>query len=183
MAATRAAAAVACERSVRATLRETRGAAATASFDAPPSAQPGAGGSDALWRGAGQVRAANGLRPFSYSCSFDSATGDVAGVVVRDTGAPERVARPRKVEPDLSQLSPAACESAAARALQKRWPGVTQISFDAGTRQLEQVADGPASLRGQGTAIPSVREPATHFSYDCGVDPRSGRVLSLQVKE
>ena len=172
----------ACERATQQTLRDTRGAAAVASFTAPPSVLPGpADASELTLRGAGQVRTASGTQSFSYSCTYDTSAGSVAGVVVRDAGSPAQAAAARGVEPDLSHVSPAACESAAAGALKRRWPNVTTISFSAVTRQLSQDAGGNASLRGQGMALPSVNDRTTHFSYDCAIDPRNGRVTKVLI--
>jgi len=181
----RAAGAAACERAAQDTVRETRGATAIASFAAAPVVAPGpADASEVTYRGSGQVRTAGGTRPFSYSCTFDTRTNAVAGVVLRDAGAPGQTspAAPA-VEPDLSQISPTACESAAAGALKRRWPGVASIQFNADTRQLSQQDGGTASLRGQGIATPAVRAPATHFSYDCAVDPRNGRVVAVRIAD
>ena len=180
--ANRGAITTACERATQQTLRDTRGATAMASFTAPPSVLPGpADAVELTLRGAGQVRTASGTQSFSYSCTYDTGAGAVAGVVVRDAGSPAQAAAARGVEPDLSHVSPAACESAAASALKRRWPNVATISFSAVTRQLSQDASGHASLRGQGMALPSVHDPATHFSYDCAIDPRSGRVTKVLI--
>jgi hypothetical protein len=180
--ASRATAVAACERAALGTLRETRGAGTMANFSSAPALVPGAAdASELTLRGNGQVRTASGSRSFSYSCTYDPRNDAVAGVVVRDLAPPERPATARAVEPDLSQISPTACESAAAGALKRRWPGVARISFNADTRQLSQEAGGNASLRGQGNAEPSAREPATHFSYDCTVDPRNGRVVAVRI--
>ena len=176
-----AAAAAACERAVQATLVEARGAAASAVFTAPTRTPAAVDAAAIALRGSGQLRTTSGSRSFSYSCSYDSTTGTVAGVVVRD--ASDRAPAARVVEPDLAHLSPTACESAAALALKRRWPGVANISFDSRTRQLSQSASDNASLRGQGTALPSLRDPATHFSYDCSIDPRNGRVLGLRLAD
>ncbi|HEY6086195.1 MAG TPA: hypothetical protein VIV84_00515 [Burkholderiaceae bacterium] len=175
-------AAAACQRAVQDTLRDTRGSAATASFTSPAVTAPGpADAAEVHVRGTGQARAANSSRPFSYTCNFDTRSGTVAGVVLRHVGGPEQAAPTRAIEPDLSQVSPAACESAAAEALKRRWPGVAGISFVTETRQLSQQASDLASLRGQGTAAPSVRDPATHFSYDCEIDPRNGRIVGVRI--
>ena len=175
-------AAAACERAVQSTLRETRGASAAPTFSAAPSVVPGAvDAAELTLRGAGQVRTAAGARPFSYSCSYDIASASVSGVVVRDSGSSPATAVARAVEPDMSHVSPTACESAAAAALKRRWPGVTQITFNPDTRQLSQDADGSASLRGQGRATPTVRDPDMHFSYDCAIDARNGRVMKVAI--
>lgn len=178
----RALASTACEKAVQSTLRETRGASATPSFSTAPTVVPGAAdAAEITLRGAGQVRSAAGARPFSFSCNFDIASGAVSGVVVRDSAAAPSASPARAVEPDLSHLSPAACESAAAAQLKRRWPGVAQITFSADTRQLSQDADGVASLRGQGSATPTVRDPDVHFSYDCAIDARNGRVMKVGI--
>ena len=180
----RAAAVAACERAAQDTLRDARGASASASFGSAPALVPGASdASEITLRGSGLMRTANGTRRFGYSCTFDTRANTVAGMVLRDAAAPERLPSARAVEPDLSQLSPAACESAAAGALKRRWPGVAHINFNADTRQLSQLDGGPANLRGQGSATPSVREPSTHFSYDCTVDPRSGRIVAVRIAD
>lgn len=178
------AAATACESAATDTLRGGRGAAsATVSFNAPPTVVPGP--ADALeltLRGAGRVQAGTAAaRPFSYSCSYHTQDDKVTGIVVRDAGAPAAVAAPRPVDPDLSFVSPAACESAAADALKRRWANVSRIAFNTDTRQLSQDASGEAHLQGQGTATPSVGAPATHFAYDCVIDARNGRVTGLQL--
>jgi hypothetical protein len=174
----------ACEQAARRTLSSTRGSAADVTFNAPAAVLPGAGdATERVLRGAGRVRRDGASRGFTYSCSVDARTGDVAGVVVRDTvAASERAAVARTpVEPDLSQISPAACETAAASALQRRWPKVARISFDAQTRALQQDSLGNADLRGQGTAQPVPGAPSTHFSYRCAIDARNGRVLATRI--
>lgn len=178
----RGAIATACERATQDTLRDTRGSSAVASFATAPALQPGAAdAAELVLRGTGQVRTAAGVRTFSYSCTYDTVAGAVAGVVVRDAGAPGQAPAARSVEPDLSHLSPLACESAAAGALKRRWPHVSTINFNAGMRQVSQQRQDTASLRGQGTALPSPRDPSTHFSYDCAVDTRNGRVTNIVI--
>lgn len=178
----RAGAAAACERAAQETLQGSRREARGVSFTASPSAVPGpADATEVTLRGAGRVLASSGSRPFSYSCNYDAQTRQVTGVVVRDAGGVERKPAPRPVEPDLSNVSPAACESSAANSLKRRWPAVSRIVFNSETRQLSQDASGLAHLRGQGTAQPQVGGPSTHFSYDCAIDARSGRITGLQL--
>lgn len=187
-AAPKAAATQACEQSVRETLRNTRGAAAEVSFNAPPAALPGvADGGDLLLRGAGRARSGGTARTFTYSCTYDTRANSVAGVVLRDAAPAGDRAAPaaqpvRTVEPDLSAISPAACESAAATALKRRWPNVGRIAFNADTRSLVQDSAGTARLEGQGTAQPQLgNELSSHFTYQCSLDARSGRVLALRL--
>jgi hypothetical protein len=178
----RAAATAACERAVQATLRDTRGTAAAPTFKTPPSVVPApADAPEMTLRGAGQVRSGAASRNFSYSCNYDLGTASVSGVVVRDSVDAPAPRAARAVEPDLSHVSPTACESAAAAELKRRWPGVTQINFNPATRKLSQDTDGIASLRGQGSAAPTVRGPDVHFSYDCAIDARNGRVMKMAI--
>jgi hypothetical protein len=176
----------ACELAVRSTLRNSRGAAAEVSFNAPPAALPGsADGGDLLLRGAGRARSGGNARTFTYSCTYDTRADSVAGVVLRDAApADDRAAAApvRTVEPDLSQISPAACESAAATALKRRWPSVGRIAFNAATRSLMQDSAGTAKLEGQGTAQPQIgSDVSSHFRYQCALDAASGRVLALRL--
>jgi hypothetical protein len=179
------AAAAACESAATETLRSGRGGAgASVGFNAPPAVVPGpADAVELTLRGAGRVQPAGNApaRPFSYSCSYDTQGDKVTGIVVRDAGPPQASAAPKPVDPDLSFVSPAACESAAADALKRRWPYVSRIAFNTDTRQLSQDASGEAHLQGQGTALPNVGAPATHFAYDCVIDARNGRVTGLQL--
>jgi hypothetical protein len=178
----------ACELAVRETLRNSRGAAAEVGFNAPPAALPGTvDGEDLLLRGAGRARSGGTARTFTYSWTYDTKAHSVAGVVLRDAApASERAAGPvqpmRSVDPDLSALSPAACESAAASALKRRWPNVGRIAFNADTRSLIQDSAGTAKLEGQGNAQPQIgNDLSSHFTYQCAVDARTGRVLALRL--
>jgi hypothetical protein len=173
-----------CERAVREALGNARGPAPDVAFNAPPAIQPGAAdATEQVLRGAGRVRGKDGARGFSYSCNVDPRSGEVSGVVVRDN-APAIAAGPvsgAPIEPDLSHVSPAACESDAAAALKRRWPNVIEIRFDPATRALQQDSASVAMLRGQGNARPFSAAPATHFSYRCEIDPRNGRISAVRV--
>lgn len=170
----------ACEQAVRQALPV--GERHDVSFNAPPAVQPAmSDGSRTVLRGAGRVRSASGSRGFTYSCNVDPRSDEAVGVMLRRSpAAAETVAR-AQVDPDLSQLSPLACESRAAEALKQRWPRVSQISFDANTRQLRQDVAGRAELRGQGRALPTPISPTTFFEFDCAIDAKDGRVLSARV--
>lgn len=171
----------ACERAVLQALPAAQ--RAEASFTTAPSVQPRlSDATQSVLRGAGRVRAAGGARTFTYSCNVDLANAEAIGVVLRQSGpsggdTPARAA----IDPDMSRISPQACESKAAEALKKRWPSVSQISFDSGTRQLQQDAADRAELRGQGHALPTPNSPSTFFGFDCTIDPRDGRVLSARI--
>ncbi len=94
--------------------------------------------------------------------------------------APALATKP-PAEPDLSALSPAACESNAAEALQRRWPRASKISFDRATRTFNQPTALVAELRGSGRAMPLPESPSTFFEYECAIDARDGQVLRTRI--
>jgi hypothetical protein len=173
----------ACERAARQALGSPA-EQANVSFNGEPTVQANlSDGSQAVLRGAGRVRGTGGVRGFTYSCNVDLRTAEAVGVVVRNSASVAGSGSPARapIEPDLSHLSPQDCESRAAGALKERWPSVSRISFDSATRRLLQDASGRAELHGQGRALPAPNSPLTHFGFDCVIDPRDGRVLSMRV--
>ncbi len=183
-AAASADAAAACERAARQSITRQDQVAAEIRFNGAPTVQPSPSGDGSLLlQGGGQWKTSADARRFEYRCSWDPRSPDAVGLVMRDTtpaGSEPKVAKPA-IEPDLSFVSPAACESSAAAALKKRWPRVSQISFDPQTRSLAQESAAKAMLRGQGRAQPAPGEPTVYFSFDCELDPRNGRVAETRI--
>jgi hypothetical protein len=177
-----AAAIEACERAARQTLTAQAFQPIEVTFNPAPTEQGGlSNDGQVVLRGAGRWRAANGVHTFNYSCNVDLHTFE-AGLVMRDsTPAPVEAAPRAPLEPDLSALSPAACESSAVEALKQRWPRVSQISFDVATRSFEQPSSSRAELHGRGRALPAPGSPSTFFGFDCEIDPRDGRVIHTSV--
>ncbi len=180
----------ACQKAAQSALRDTRGAVDEVSFAAPPSVQASTSSNEEFnFKGAGRYRIKTGAtRDFSYSCTYNTHSGTVAGVVLReaaagDAAASRAVAIAKPVEPDLSHVSPQACESAAAVALQRRHPKVERISFNTELRQLRQDNLAHGYLRGQGTAVRMPGDPSTHFTYQCEFDPRNGNVIGVQTTD
>jgi len=174
-----------CERAVRQALLPQALAAAEVRFSAtPPVPRSPSDGSQIVLQGEGQWREAGALRKFKYSCTLDPHSSEAVGVVIRQMGSPlgtQAESKPIK-DPDLSHLSPSACESGAAVALQQRWPRVSQITFDTETRSLTQQSASRAELHGQGRARPAPDSPAlVHFGFDCTFDPRDGRVIGMSL--
>jgi hypothetical protein len=175
----------ACERSARQAVPGSGRLPVEVSFTAAPTVQPGPTiDGQIVLRGAGRFRAPTGMRSFSYTCNVDLKSSEALAVMLRDT-TPQATAKapPAKppAEPDLSALSPAACESSAVAALKARWPRVSQISFDARSRVFKQPSADSASLHGSGKAVPSVDSPTRLFGFDCEIDPRDGRVLGISI--
>jgi hypothetical protein len=174
----------ACEAAARQSLAAQGAAPAAVTFNAAPALQANlSNASQTVLRGSGRWRNAGGLHSFDYICNVDPQASGTVGVVLRDsTSAAARTAAPRTPsEPDMSHVSPAACESRAAEALKQRWPGVSQISFDRATRRLLQDSPSRSRLHGHGRALPTPDSPSTHFGFDCELDPRDGRVLAMRL--
>ncbi|MGZ5157079.1 MAG: hypothetical protein ACXWJA_11705 [Caldimonas sp.] len=179
-----AAAAQACEREARQALTAKGSNGVEVTFAAAPAVQHNlSNDSQMVLKGVARWRLARDVRSISFSCNVDLASFEV-GLVLRDTTAAVAAqAAPARApaEPDLSQLSPAACESSAVEALKRRWPRVSEISFDPATRQFRQPSATLAELHGSGRAVPAPRSPSTFFGFDCEIDPRDGRVLRTSV--
>lgn len=176
---------LACERAVQQSLTVRNGAPADLRFSPLLAARSPAGSAaQQSLRGAGTWRDAKGnRRRFEYRCDIDAAHPESVGVIIRDLTPAQPAPKQAAIEPDLRNISPRACESAAAVALGKRWPQVSQISFDSRTRRITQSSVAQALLREQGSAMPSPGAPIAHFEISCEVDPRDGRVIRVQVSE
>lgn len=178
----------ACERSVAETVRATRGALADVSLD-PAAVRPPA--NEGVLRGSGRYRVSGGAwQAFGFTCGIDLRSQSVSGVVLREGAVPTAKPAPRAAapaatsapEPDLSMISPEACESSAASALKQRWPALAQLNFDTQSRRLEPGASsGEPLLVGRGNVVPAPGEPATFFGYRCTIDARNGRVLGTRL--
>ena len=174
----------ACEQSARRNLTTQATRPADLTFKVAPTVQPvSAGDTQIVLSGEGRWRAAGGIRNVRFTCYVDRQTLETVGLVMRDT-TPAVVKPPpakKPAEPDLSQLSMASCESSAVQALQKRWPRVSQITFDSDTRSFRQDSIDRAVLHGRGRALPNLGAPSTFFGFECEIDPHDGQVLRTRV--
>jgi hypothetical protein len=171
----------ACERSARQSLPTQ---AADVTFNGAPTSQPSTtSDNQLLLRGGGRWRSAGGMRSFAYNCNVDSHTSEAVALVLRDTTPAAAAAPPARApsEPNLSELSPAACESSAVEVLRQRWPRVSEISFDADTRTFKQESAVSAELHGSIRARPAPGSQPAVIGFDCEIDPRNGRVLRTNV--
>lgn len=180
-------AAAACEQSARRTLATKVTEPAAITFKSAPTAQPAQPGDTQLvLNGEGRWRSAEGFRNVRFTCYVDRSTLETVGMVLRDTTpATAKPAAPARkpAEPDLSHLSMASCESSAVQALQKRWPRVSQITFDSDTRSFRQDSIDRAVLHGRGRALPNLGAPSTFFGFECEIDPHDGQVLRTRVSD
>lgn len=174
---------VACEAAAAETLRDMRGKAAhEVQFTPAKRVVPPVGDNTTL-AGKGQYRARAGAsRPFSYTCSYDPQTGKASGVVLRESEAPLAAAQ-EPWEPDLTHVSPEACEAAAAAALKDQYPPAGSIRFQSDSRRLRPASNARTSLEGQGSLERVVGMNPAPFTYRCVFEASSGKVVSVQTRD
>lgn len=174
-----------CESSVVDTLRQLHGKAEGVQFlpaQRPPAPDDEA---DVGIKGSGRYRRANGSSTtFTYSCTYNPKTGVASGVVLREAALGSAAAVPEAAwQPDLSRVSPEACESAVARLLKDKHPRVANIVIDPGARRLEPGAEDTRALRlvGIGAVQRAPGMNAVPFSYECDFDPRRGQLVGVRT--
>jgi hypothetical protein len=173
----------ACQQAVRQALAGAVAHASDVSFAAVPESQFNLSNeSQTVLRGVARWQS-SGSHSIVYNCSVDPHTLEVIGLVMRNAEPAAAEAAPARppAEPDLSRLSPEACEARAAEALKQRWPRVSEISFDVATRSFQQQSGSKAEFHGSGRALPDPRSPSTFFAFDCEIDPRDGRVQRTRL--
>ena len=172
----------ACEQAARQSLGP-QAQLADITFSPAPTVQEGLSSDhQVVLRGTGRWRSAGSSRSFTYSCNVDTRTAKAVGLVIRDAAPPPATAHARMpAEPDLTALSPTACESSAVQALKKRWPQVSQIRFESTTRRFQQKTPSRAELHGSGRALPVPEAQSTLFGFECEVDTRDGRVVGMRI--
>jgi hypothetical protein len=129
-------------------------------------------------KGEGRYRGASGrTMPFSYGCAINTKSGATSGVVFRDLA----VAEDKPFQPDLTNVSVIDCEGAAVKSLKSKHPRAGRIVLDGETRQLRPAADDHIALEGRGALERAPGMNSSPFTYRCEVEPRSGRIVSIQT--
>ncbi|ARN21019.1 hypothetical protein [Piscinibacter gummiphilus] len=133
-------------------------------------------------KGEGSYRGGTGgPRPFSYSCAYNIKAGTTSGVVFRDLG-PARTDSPETAwQPDLSTLSPEACESAVAAVLKGKYPRVGRIAFGSDSRRLRPAPNGRSGMTGQGSVERAPGMSLIAFDYQCEFESRTGKVVAART--
>jgi hypothetical protein len=130
-------------------------------------------------KGEGRYRGAGGrIVPFSYGCALNTKTGATSGVVFRELAA---IAEERPFQPDLTHLSVSDCDSAAVASLMSKHPRAGHIVIDSEARQLRPAPDERITLVGRGAVEPAPGMNSAPFTYRCELEPRSGRIVSVQT--
>ncbi|MED5622077.1 hypothetical protein [Ideonella sp. BN130291] len=176
-------AAVRCEDAVSDTIVQTRGKQAQDVQFIGTKRAITSDGDDIGVKGEGRYRRAAATVPFTYSCAFNVKTGGTSGVVFKeaaDTGSGDTKAA---WQPDLTNVSPQACETAVAALLKDQHPRVSGIAFRADTRQLQPAPNARIGLEGQGSLQRAPGMNANAFKYRCEFDARSGKVLAAKASD
>lgn len=173
-----------CEQEVAETIRRMRGRdAKEVQFVAARRVLTPQADDETAIRGEGRYRSASGAGvSFTYGCSYSAANDSTSGVVFRET-AGQRASAEKPFDPDLTNVSPQACESAAAAALKKLHPRVGRINFGSDSRSMQPGENGRIELIGAGSVERAQGMNLIPFSYRCEVDPRNGRVVAVSTKE
>jgi hypothetical protein len=175
-----------CEDAVADTVRTIRGKEAREIefVGGKRTLQPGEGDEMAV-KGAGRYRASAGSTvPFSYTCTYNATTGATSGAMFRETGPrPGEVASGQPWQPDLTNVSPEACEAATAAALKDKYPRVGRIAFGSDTRRLQPAPNERIGLEGQGALQRAPGMNAAPFRYRCEFEPRSGKIVKVTTSD
>lgn len=131
-------------------------------------------------RGEGRYSSkAGGTTSFTYSCAYNAKTGATSGVMFRETGS-DRASTDASWNPDLTHVSPDACETATAADLKQKYPRVARIAFGSDSRQLRPGSDDHTNLEGQGAVQRAPGMQLVPFNYRCEF-ARNGRIVSVQT--
>lgn len=134
-------------------------------------------------KGEGHYRVSNGSKSFTYSCSFNEKIHATTGVVFSEANASTAApSAPEKAwQPDLTHLSPEACDAATAAALKDKYPRVGHISFVSNARQLKPAANARTLLEGQGGVERAPGMAPVAFTYRCEFDSTNGKLVKIQM--
>ena len=171
-----------CETAVDHSIHEIRGKQA-ADLQSASDAHCAADGYRVDVKFFGHYRRSAGAAPvaFHYTCAYDEATGATSGVLFRETDNSPPPALP-VWQADLSHISPADCETAAAASMQSSHPRASGIVFDGDSRKLEPGGDGRTALAGTGRIVRAPGMQATPFRYRCEFEA-SGRLASARASD
>ena len=120
----------------------------------------------------------NGSTTFTYTCAYNAKTGATSGVMFRELVS-DRADVEAPWQPDLTRLSPEACEAASAADLKQKYPRVARITFGSDSRQLRPGQDDQTNLEGQGAVQRAPGMLTEPFSYRCEFETRSGRIVGV----
>jgi hypothetical protein len=173
-----------CEAAVTESIQKTRGADAQQVQWSNPKRNATAPDPSSI-KGQGRYDGAAGSISFTYICTLNPETGELAGVMFSDIRQPVLTSTPSAEKPwqaDLSRLSPEACETAAAAALKQKVPHVGGIVFSSSARQLTPAPKGHTYLHGTGTLERVPGMTPSPFNYRCELETGTGKFLNVQTE-
>jgi hypothetical protein len=130
-------------------------------------------------KGEGRYRGPGGRTvPFTYGCALNTKTGATSGVVFRELAA---LTDEKPFQPDLTNVSVSDCEGAAVASLKSKNPRAGRIVLDSESRQLRPAQDERIALEGRGAFERAPGMNSAPFTYRCELEPRSGRIVSVQT--
>jgi hypothetical protein len=175
----------ACEKQVVETVRELRGREAQdVQFLGTRRAIAATAETDETGvKGEGRYKGSAGVISFTYSCTYNHGTGTASGVMLSEKNRPVAVVDRGAQAADLGNLSPEACERAAAASLKDKYPRVGRIVFGSDTRRLKPAPNDHTSLEGQGGVERAPGMNAVPFTYRCEFEPRSGKLVAVQTSD
>lgn len=174
-----------CEEEVTSTVKRMRGREAQeVQFLSARRVLTPQGDDETSIRGEGRYRSAGGASvSFTYGCAYDASNDATSGVVFRENPGQRAAASEKAYEPDLTNLSPQACESAVAAELKKLHPRVARINFGSDSRRLQPAEFGRVEMSGAGSVERAPGMNLIPFRYRCELEPRSGRVVAASTTE
>jgi hypothetical protein len=130
-------------------------------------------------KGEGSYRGGSAAaRTFSYRCAYNVKSDTTSGVVFKDIGpARADTGAETRWQPDLSALSPEACEAAVASVLKSKHPRVGRIAFGSDSRKLRAATNGRTAMEGEGSVQRAPGMNLIAFNYVCEYEPRTGKVV------
>jgi hypothetical protein len=173
----------ACEAAVSDDLRQVRGnRAQRAEFSSAQRTVLPSSGDSLSVKGEGRYTSTGGNTvAFTYRCGYSIQTGKTNGIVLSDKGDPSAAASTPAWQPDLTRLSPEACEAAVASSLKTKHPRVGRIAFGSDSRELKPGPNGHTILQGSGGVQRSTGMNAVPFSYQCEFES-SGKLVGTRVQ-
>jgi hypothetical protein len=171
-----------CEAAVAEAIKRMRGREAQeVQFAKAKRSLTPAGDDETSLKGEGRYRGASGRSvPFSYGCALNTKSGSSSGVVFRELVAAEEQ---KNWQPNLAHVSPDACEGAAAATLKSKNPRVGRIVLDSESRRLSPGPEDRIVLEGRGALERAPGMNSVPFTYQCEVEPRNGRIVSIQTSQ
>jgi len=133
-------------------------------------------------KGEGRYRRPDGGQVgFKYSCAYNAKTDTTSGTLFRESGSTNAARTGKPWEPDLTAVSPDACESATAAALKQKYPRVGRIAFGSDSRKLSPAPNEHTLLEAQGAVERAPGMNLVPFTYLCEFETKGGKIVRVET--